>query len=390
MPISELVIHRRRIPQKHLTPLLRYAENHYWNTKDFHQIAQELEEFIHSLPSSEEKGDTLKELWYLLVKLLFFAGDLKKLSDVYASITATSRDIIGVQIFYALSLTFQGYSDEAYQILNQIKFDQIEDPMLRLETMGINLYFYSIKRDHQQVKDLYLQITHLAETIPELTEQMKAHLLPWAFIRKAYTMRGETTQALPLLKKCQSELNIFPHRFFQAMTTLRIGHIHHIRGDLENALAFYDQAIDLAMEIQSWHLLSIIYNRVGFVLTAQRQSNAAKEFFQDAVNFANQAGARWLTVGPLANLVRWKLSQGKIQEAIEDYHTFASVTESVGDRQEHFYALLALAELYEQIDDIPKSKYYYSKGVSLGIKLGIFRLIVPPEEDSRSTNRIDN
>ena len=138
------------------------------------------------------------------------------------------------------------------------------------------------------------------------------------------------------------------------------------------------------------HIYSVLFLLFPFVLSAQKQPNAAKEFFQDAVKFAEKSGARWLTVGPLANLVRWKLSQGKIEEAIDDYHTFASITKSVGDQQEHFYALLALAELYEQIDDIPKSKYYYSKGVTLGLKLGIFRLIVPPEDEVDSKKRINN
>jgi tetratricopeptide (TPR) repeat protein len=389
MPIPELNLHETRIPLNILTQLLHFSQDRHWKTKDFHQIAQELEEFIHSLPPSVLES-TLTELWYLLIKLLFFAGDLKKLSETYTYIIAHNHNNVGVQIFYALGLVFQGYSEQASQILEQINSNQIEDPMLRLETMGIKLYYHSIKRAHQKVDDLFIQIIQLSQNLPELTESMKAHLLPWAYIRKAYSIRGETSQASSLLKKCQNELNIFPHRFFQALIALRLGHILHIKGDLRKALAFYDQAIDLANEIQSWHLLSIIYNRVGFVLTAQKQSTSAKEYFQDAVKLAEKAGARWLTVGPLANLVRWKLSQGKIQEAIDDYHTFASITKSVGDQQEHFYALLALAELYEQIEDIPKSKYYYSKGVSLGLKLGIFRLIVPPEDDIDSNKRVNN
>jgi G-protein signaling modulator 2 len=164
------------------------------------------------------------------------------------------------------------------------------------------------------------------------------------------------------------------------MTSFRIGHIYHISGDFKKAIELYDKAIDLAMEVQSWHLLSMIYNRVGFILTSQNRLQEARGFFQDSLDYANKSGAKWLTVGPLVNLIRWKLNQGKIDEAIEDYHTFAKITESVGDEQEQFYALFALAELYAQIDDIPKSKYYYSKGVKLGLKLGLFRLVDQSKE----------
>ncbi|MHA1977737.1 MAG: tetratricopeptide repeat protein [Candidatus Hodarchaeales archaeon] len=379
MSIPELLLHHKRIPPNVLQSLLRFAENKYWETKDYHQVAQELEEFIHNLPSSEKNLD---ELWYVLIKILFFAGDLKKLNDVYTSITATSQGIPGVKIFYALALTFQGHSEEGLRILNSTNIDEITDPQVKIEALGINLFFHSIRRDQSKVDDLYNQIIHLSETIPELTERQKAHLLPWAYIRKAYSIRGQTTRALDLLNKVQTELNIFPHRFFQIMTTLRIGHIYHLSGDFPKAIELYDQAIDLAMEVQSWHLLSMIYNRVGFILTSQRQVNQARGFFQDSLDHANKSGARWLTVGPLVNLIRWKLNQGKIDEAIEDYHTFAKITESVGDEQEQFYALLALAELYAQIDDTPKSKYYYSKGVKLGLKLGLFRLVDKPKENN--------
>jgi tetratricopeptide (TPR) repeat protein len=376
--IPEMLLHENRIPQKQLSLLLRYSKDHNWATKDFHLIARELEEFIISLPESEEN---VNELWYLLVKILFFSGNLKKLNEVYTSIIADNQEILGVTIFYALSLTFQGYSDEAAHLINRINLIKLNDQVLKIEIMGIILFYHSIKRDYKKVDSLYTQILQEINSLHELTEDQLSHLLPWVYIRKAYSIRGQKSTALKLLEKVQSDLLLYPHRFFQAMSILREGHIYHNHGDLGKALDLYDQAIDLAQEIQSWHLLSIIYNRVGFVLTAQKQLDTAKAFFQDSLNFAKKSGARWLTVGPLANLVRWKLSQGKIDEAIEDYHTFASITKSVGDEREQFYALIALAELYEQIDDIPKSKYYYSKGVSLGLKLGIFQLVNPSDID---------
>ncbi len=216
MTIPELLLHHKRIPPTVLQSLLQYAETHYWETKDFHQVAQELEEFIHNLPSKEN----LDELWYVLIKLLFFAGDLRKLNEVYTSITVTSQGILGVRIFYALALTFQGHSEEGLRILSNIEIDTIDDPKIKIEALSIILFFYSIRRDQNKVDELYHKIIHLSETIPELTEREKAHLLPWAYIRKAYSIRGQTTRALHLLNKVQSELYIFPHRFFQIMTSL--------------------------------------------------------------------------------------------------------------------------------------------------------------------------
>ncbi|MHA1942667.1 MAG: hypothetical protein ACW97P_13270, partial [Candidatus Hodarchaeales archaeon] len=273
MLISEMLLHEKRIPDRQLSLLLRYSKDQHWNTKDFHSITRELEEFIISLPESEKNVD---ELWYLLVKFLFFSGNLKKLNEIYTSITTDNQEILGVTIFYALGLVFQGYSDEASQLINRININNLEDPVLKIEILGIKLFHHSIKRDYKKVDSLFTEILQEVNSLHELTEDQLSHLLPWAFIRKAYSIRGHKTKALKLLGKIQDDLFLYPHRFFQAMTKLRIGHIYHNHGDLSKALELYDQAIDLAQEIQSWHLLSIIYNRVGFVLTAQKQLETAR------------------------------------------------------------------------------------------------------------------
>ena len=136
MSIPEILLHETRIPHKQLSLLLHYSKDQHWNTKDFHTISKELEEFIISLPESEQNID---ELQYLLVKILFFSGNLNKLNEVYTSIIADNHEILGVTIFYALGLIFQGYSEEASQLINRIKLNNLNDPALKIEIMGIKL-----------------------------------------------------------------------------------------------------------------------------------------------------------------------------------------------------------------------------------------------------------
>ena len=159
-----------------------------------------------------------------------------------------------------------------------------------------------------------------------------------------------------------------------------MGHCLHNAGKVQQALGYYDQAIDLGIESRSSLLLSILYNRVGMAMTSRKQIKRAKEFFEKALNTAKDTGAKWLTIGPLVNLVRWKLADGQVDDAINDYHSFVDIAEAVGDEQELCYALIGLAELYEQVDDIPKSKFYLSKGIKLGMKLGIFEIVSYPNK----------
>ncbi len=376
MNLSEVSLHLKRLTPELELKLTEMAKNSHWEIKDYEQLAHDLNEFIRVTNSSDP------ELYYLLAKLLFFNGSLDELNDLY-TLVAAIQTAPGLEIFYALGLAFQGYSSEAMDLLREINVDNlINDPLLWMETKGIILYIHSIKRDYRMVKILFDEIISFSNNLPAEFGHLKAHALPWALLRQAYSIRakGEITDAMALIARCNQDLKSFPHRYFQIMLYTLMGHCLHNAGKVKQALGYYDQAIDLGVESRSSLLLSILYNRVGMAMTNRKQIKSAKEFFEKALNTAKDAGAKWLTIGPLVNLVRWKLADGQVDEAINDYHSFVDIAEAVGDEQELCYALIGLAELYEQVDDIPKSKFYLSKGIKLGMKLGIFEIVSYPNK----------
>ena len=379
--VPELNLHLRRLTTNQVKDLIEFALVNHWETKDFHQISQELEEFISTRSSSEPK---FSELLYLQAKFLFFAGDLAKLNDFF-TLTAAMQNIPGVQLFYGLGLAFQGHSKEGLEILKQIDLDLYKnDHIVKLERMGATLFIYSIKRDYLAVSEYFFKMYNYFDSLNDVTDELRAHLLPWAYLRQAYSLRaqGKISQAIELISQCQHDLHDFPHRFFQVMFLTLLGHCHHNLGNMKRALELYDHAIDVAIEIQSWILLSILYNRVALAMMAQRKPNLAKKYFQEAVDQAKKGSASWLVIGPLANLAQYKLTEGKINEAINDYHQFVEVASGAGDERELCYAQFTLAELYKGIGDIPKSKYFLSEGFKLALKLGIFRAISRPEDEA--------
>lgn len=378
--VPELNLHLRRLSPNQVKDIIDFSTSNYWETKDFHQISHEFEEFIQNRLVDEAK---YSELLYIQAKLLFFAGDLVKLNNLF-TLSAATQNIPGVQLYYALGLAFQGHSKEGLEILERIDLDLYEnDHFLKLEILSATLFIYSIKRDYLAVSEYFFQIYNFIDS-NEVADETRAHLLPWAYLRQAYSIRaqGKIFKAMELIDSCYSGLRSFPHRFFQVMALTLMGHCHHNLGNIKRALEFYDQAIDIAVEIESWILLSILYNRVALAMMAQKQPKLAKRYFDQAISQAKQSNANWLIIGPLVNLAQYKLAEGKINEAIDDYHQFVEVASGAGDEQELCYAQLTLAELYKGIGDIPKSKYFLSEGFKLALKLGIFRTISRPEDEA--------
>jgi len=379
--VPELNLHLKRLTPNQVNDIVEFAMTNHWKTKDFHQISQELEEFISTRPVNEPQ---YSELLYLQAKMLFLAGNLEKLNNLFTLTTAT-QNVPGVQLFYALGLAFQGHSKEGLEILEHIDLDQYEnDHVVKLEILSATLFIYSIKRNYLTVSNYFNQIYNSIASISGVSNGTKAHLLPWAYLRQAYSLRarGKIFEAMELIDSCYNHLQSFPHRFFQIMAFTLMGHCHHNLGSIKKALEFYDQAIDIAVEIQSWILLSILYNRVALAMMAQKKSALARRYFKEAITQARQSGANWLVIGPLVNLAQYKLAEGKINEAIDDYHQFVEVASGTGDERELCYAQLTLAELYKGIGDIPKSKYFLSEGFKLALKLGIFRTISRPEDEA--------
>ncbi|UCE08105.1 MAG: tetratricopeptide repeat protein, partial [bacterium] len=349
--VPEINLHLRRLAPNQVKDIVEFAKTNHWEIKDFHQITQELEEFISTRPVNEPR---YPELLYLQAKLLFFAGDLARLNNLF-TFSAATQNIPGVQVYYALGLAFQGHSREGLEILEHIDLDLYRnDSFIKLEILSDTLFIYSIKRDYLAVSEFFHQIYKFIEK-DKITDEYKAHLLPWAYLRQAYSIRaqGKVFQAMELIESCYAGLRSFPHRFFQVMALTLSGHCYHNMGNVKTALEFYDQAIDIGNEIQSWILLSILYNRVALAMMAQKQPKLAKRYFNQAIDHAKQSTANWLIIGPLVNLAQYKLAEGKINEAIDDYHQFVEVATGTGDEQELCYAQLTLAELYKGVGDIP-------------------------------------
>ena len=86
-------------------------------------------------------------------------------------------------------------------------------------------------------------------------------------------------------------------------------------------------------------------------MSIRRKFEESRTYYQDALDLAIETGSTWLTAGPLASLSQWKIANGNLQGAIDDYHHFEEVTSTVGDERELCFAQLALANLYERIGD---------------------------------------
>jgi tetratricopeptide (TPR) repeat protein len=376
--VPELDLHLERLSKAQANDLVDFADGNHWELKDFHQLSLDLEEYI---STSDLKKPDYSELLYLQAKFCFFGGNLIKLNELY-TLTAIEGENPGVQLFYALGLAFQGHTSDSLEILKQV---ETNDLVVRLEQLGVTLYIYSIKRNNFSVADYFSQMKEfLKKHSKELPDSANAHIMPWAYLRQAYSIRssGRVFNAIELIKKCQSLLLEYPHRFYQAMILLLLGHCYHNLNNIKLALDFYDQAIDKALETQSWLLLSILYNRVGMAMMAKKKPKLAKKYFQKSVDQAEEAGATWLIIGPLANLAQWKLAEGKVSEAIEDYHQFVEIAAGVGDERELCFAQLTLAELYRGTGDLAKCKYFLSEGFRLALKLGIFRVVNRPEDEA--------
>lgn len=371
--ISELQLHINRLSNSITLDLEKCIIDNQWETMDYTLIVEELEGFINSRSPSEE---TYNELLYLMAKFLFFSGQLNKLNDLYIQ-SAPLSEIQGVLIFYALGLSFQGHSQQGLDILSQVYKNLDEnDIVLYLETLSVELYIHSIKRDYKKVTELFHLFQQKLNSNKDLKREEKAHILPWVYLRNAYSLRaeGKISSALDLISECGDYLREFPHRFFKVMATTVMGHCYHNIGNITKAVEFYDEAIDLGIEIQGKTLLSILYNRVGMAMSIRGKFEESRSYYQDALDLAIETGSTWLTAGPLASLSQWKIASGNIEGAIDDYHHFEEVASTVGDERELCFAQLTLANLYERLGDFPKSKYYFAEALRRGLKLGILRI----------------
>jgi len=138
----------------------------------------------------------------------------------------------------------------------------------------------------------------------------------------------------------------------KAWLHIHIGQIHRGQGDLDAALAAYDDAMALWTRLGEQVNVGVTLNNIGLVLEDRRELDAALSYFERALAihraFDNRS-EQSTTLHNMANLYR---EMGELDRAQDTYATALALARAQDDRSGEAATLYQLCVLYYERDDL--------------------------------------
>ena len=322
---------------------------------------------IIDLVKTEEVVDA--EVAYLACKAGVMTGKLGKV----VSLDWEPRHP-AVRAYQGLAYLFMNNFTIADKFINQaeLEAEKLDDVLLLAEIYGIKIYLYNARYQFfQGVKVIQKAFELLDRGKNRDIVDQNPHFIQWIRISGAKSLLklGNVPEAIYTNKRA---LKLANDSFFKSFALLGLGHCFDMVGKTNEAIKNYRLALRYAIDIQANNLLSIIYNRLGMALAWRMDNmNEGETFFSEAIIHAEEGEGLWLKEGPQWNLIALYRAKKDYPSAIKSLENIIEEARKIGESRTELIALLNLAELLEEKNDLNESSKVREAAESLANLIGI-------------------
>jgi pentatricopeptide repeat protein len=177
----------------------------------------------------------------------------------------------------------------------------------------------------------------------------------------AYYNIGELNLALKNLKKAESLTN---NKEDLMDIYNKIGEILDSMGYLDDALLYCSRSLSLAKDLGNTDLQAFILHNIARIYDGKGELNKALSYYEEALNLERNEKAKAPTYNDIANVY---CEKGDYQKAVEYYQKAIEISEKYGLYHEVSRWKLNLGDTYREMKDYEKAEKYLFEGLE-GVK----------------------
>ena len=250
--------------------------------------------------------------------------------------------------------------------------EKLDDVLVLAEIYGIKIYLYNARYQFfQGVKIIQKAFEVFDRAKNKFLVDSNPAFLQWIRIAGAKSLLklGNIPEALYTNKRA---LKLSNDSFFKSMALLGIGHCYDMVGKTTESIKYYKRALKYGHEINSYNIISIIYNRLGMAMAWRMDKlRDGETYFSEAVLSAEEGECFWLKEGPQWNLIALYRAKKDYTSAINEIEDIIETTRRVGESRTELIALLNLGELLEEKGDLREANKVREAADSLASLIGI-------------------
>lgn len=294
----------------------------------------------------------------------------------------------GILAYQGMAHLFMNNFPQADTYLEQAEeeAEHLNDILVLAEIYGIKIYYYNARYQFfQGVRVIQKAFATFDKPKNRQIVDQNPSFLQWIRISGAKSLLklGNIPESIYTNKRA---LKLADDRFFKSLSLLGIGHCYDLIGKTTESIRYYKKALKHAYDIQSYNVISIIYNRLGMA-SAWRMDKLidGENYFSEAIMSAERGESLWLKEGPQWNLIALYRAKKDYPSAINELEQLIDATRQIGESRTELIALLNLGELLEEKGDLREATKVREAADSLASLIGIdVRDFYDSEEDDES------
>jgi tetratricopeptide (TPR) repeat protein len=140
-------------------------------------------------------------------------------------------------------------------------------------------------------------------------------------------------------------------------------------GFLDDALSYFDKALNLAKDLRDTKWQANILNNIGTIYQTKGELDKALSYFEEALSLtSDKENAQKVAFSH--NIAVIYIKKGEYQKAIEYLQKAIEIHEKYGDHYGSSIHKLSLGETYRRMKDYEKAEKYLSEGLEGARKVG--------------------
>jgi len=157
---------------------------------------------------------------------------------------------------------------------------------------------------------------------------------------------------------------------FQAAALNNNGFLLKSKGDIENALKFYEKGLKIQEEIGDRKGLAASLNNFGVIYNDKGDIPKSLNYYSRSLRIYEELGDKYGLARILSNIAHIHNKQGDIPKALNFYDKSLRIQEAIGDKYGIARTLNNTGSIYDSQGDYSKALEYYLKSLKIKEEIG--------------------
>ena len=217
----------------------------------------------------------------------------------------------------------------------------------------------------------YQQAVRLCRQLETKEDKLSVLLFRYAVMA---TYAGDYNNAISALDEILKRTEPHSNEVLRARTLMQTGLVYFFQQKWDEALYFYQQALEAAEKLKNNEGISIAYNNIANIYQKQQLPKQASDHYNKALKIQRELADSAAMCNCLMNIASNHLEQNQLKEVSAPLNEALDIAQKIGDKEIIALCYMHLGVLYSKTGDVNKAAGMLNQAEALSFDIGYERV----------------